>query len=209
MRVCVRTFLILACLLAVQSTAWAQATIAGAKLNLIYCHITAPISGRIGLRLVDPGNFVSAAAATPLLVITQTQPISVIFTIPEQALASVRAPLRAGKTLSVDAIDRNGQQILAKGKLTLPLLLAVERATPVERASLEAVVREWTPESFSSLLRILHRHRALEDSQASVHEFLGAAREKLGVLPGTKSRSGLAGLADYLAMQTDALGNAG
>ena len=95
-----------------------QATIAGAKLNLIYCHITAPISGRIGLRLVDPGNFVSAAAATPLLVITQTQPISIIFTIPEQALASVRAPLKAGKTLPVDAIDRNGQQILAKGTLT-------------------------------------------------------------------------------------------
>jgi len=94
-----------------------QATLAGAKLNLIYCHITAPISGRIGLRLVDSGNFVSAAAATPLLVITQTQPISIIFTIPEQALASVRAPLRAGKTLSVDAIDRNGQQILAKGEL--------------------------------------------------------------------------------------------
>ena len=94
------------------------ATIAGAKLNLTYCHITAPISGRIGLRLVDPGNFVSAAAATPLLVITQTQPISVIFTIPEQALASVRAPLRAGKTLPVNAIDRNGQQILAKGELT-------------------------------------------------------------------------------------------
>jgi membrane fusion protein, multidrug efflux system len=95
-----------------------QATIAGAKLNLIYCHITAPIGGRIGLRLVDPGNFVSAAAATPLLVITQTQPISIIFTIPEQALASVRAPLRAGKTLAVDAIDRNGEQILAKGELT-------------------------------------------------------------------------------------------
>ena len=95
-----------------------QAAIAGAKLNLIYCHITAPISGRIGLRLVDPGNFVSAAAATPLLVIAQTQPISIIFTIPEQAIASVRAPLRAGKTLSVDAIDRNGQQILAKGQLT-------------------------------------------------------------------------------------------
>ena len=94
------------------------ATIAGAKLNLTYCHITAPISGRIGLRLVDPGNFVSAAAATPLLVITQTQPISVIFTIPEQALASVRAPLKAGKTLPVNAIDRNGQQILAKGELT-------------------------------------------------------------------------------------------
>ena len=95
-----------------------QATIAGAKLNLIYCHITAPISGRIGLRLVDPGNFVSAGSATPLLVIVQTQPISIIFTIPEQSLASVRAPLKAGKSLPVDAIDRNGQQILAKGTLS-------------------------------------------------------------------------------------------
>ena len=106
----------------------------------------------------------------------------------------------AGKSLGTD---------LAKGKLTLPLLLAVERAAPGERAGIEAMVRDWVPESFSSLLRILHQHRALEDAQAAVHQYLESARQKLSVLPGTKSRSGLADLADYLAMQTDALGTGG
>jgi multidrug efflux system membrane fusion protein len=95
-----------------------QAAIDSAKLNLDYCHITAPISGRIGLRLVDPGNMVSAAANTPLLVITQTQPISVIFTIPEQQVAEVRAALKAGRPLRVDAMDRDGTDILASGELT-------------------------------------------------------------------------------------------
>jgi multidrug efflux system membrane fusion protein len=95
-----------------------QAAIDAARLNLTYCHITAPIAGRIGLRLVDPGNMVSAAADTPLLVITQTQPISIIFTIPEQQVADVRTPLKAGKKLRVDALDRNGQKILASGELT-------------------------------------------------------------------------------------------
>ena len=87
-------------------------------MNITYCHITAPITGRIGLRLVDPATSVSAAASTPLLVITQTQPISIIFTIPEQQVADVRAPLKAGKKLRVDALDRNGQKILASGELT-------------------------------------------------------------------------------------------
>jgi RND family efflux transporter MFP subunit len=95
-----------------------QAAIDSAKLNLDYCHITAPISGRIGLRLVDPGNMVSAAANTPLVVITQTQPISVIFTIPEQQVAEVRAALKAGRPLRVDAMDRDGTDILASGELT-------------------------------------------------------------------------------------------
>jgi multidrug efflux system membrane fusion protein len=95
-----------------------QAAIDSAQLNLDYCHITAPISGRIGLRLVDPGNMVSAAANTPLLVITQTQPISVIFTIPEQQVAEVRAALKAGRPLRVDAMDREGTDILASGELT-------------------------------------------------------------------------------------------
>ena len=95
-----------------------QAAIESVKLNLAYCRITAPITGRIGLRLVDPGNLVSAAASTPLLVITQTQPISVIFTIPEQQLAAVRAPLKAGHSLRVDALDRSGDRILGSGELT-------------------------------------------------------------------------------------------
>jgi multidrug efflux system membrane fusion protein len=95
-----------------------RANIDSARLNIAYCRITAPITGRIGLRLVDPGNLVSAAASTPLLVITQTQPISVIFTIPEQKLVDVRTPLKAGRTLRVDALDRNGERILATGELT-------------------------------------------------------------------------------------------
>jgi len=95
-----------------------QANIDGAKLNLLYCHITAPISGRIGLRLVDPGNFVSAGTSTPLLVITQTKPISVIFTIPEQQVPAVRAALSAGKSLPVDAMDRDGTKVIGSGGLT-------------------------------------------------------------------------------------------
>jgi membrane fusion protein, multidrug efflux system len=95
-----------------------QATIDSAKLNLTYCHITAPISGRIGLRLVDPGNFVSAGASTPLLVITQMEPISVIFTIPEQQVPAVRAAFKAGKSLPVDAVDRDGQKVVGSGTLT-------------------------------------------------------------------------------------------
>jgi multidrug efflux system membrane fusion protein len=95
-----------------------QANVDSAKLNLTYCHITAPITGRIGLRLVDPGNIVSASASTPLLVITQTQPISVIFTIPEQQLGAVRASLKSNPSLPVDAIDRDGQRILGSGQLT-------------------------------------------------------------------------------------------
>src|SRR5215813_1745518 len=95
-----------------------QANIDSAKLNLTYCHITAPISGRIGLRLVDPGNFVSAGASTPLLVITQLEPISVIFTIPEQQVPALRAALKAGKSLPVDAMDRDGHKVIGSGTLT-------------------------------------------------------------------------------------------
>ncbi|HEY2152073.1 MAG TPA: MdtA/MuxA family multidrug efflux RND transporter periplasmic adaptor subunit [Vicinamibacterales bacterium] len=95
-----------------------QANIDSAKLNIAYCHIEAPLSGRVGLRLVDPGNLVSAAASTTLVVITQTQPISVIFTIPEQQVDEVRAPIKAGKRLHVDALDRDGRTTLAGGDLT-------------------------------------------------------------------------------------------
>jgi membrane fusion protein, multidrug efflux system len=95
-----------------------QANIENARLNISYCHITAPIAGRVGLRLVDPGNLVSAAAATPLVVITQMRPISVIFTIPEQKLSDVLTPTRAGKRLRVEAFDSTMENQLATGELT-------------------------------------------------------------------------------------------
>jgi multidrug efflux system membrane fusion protein len=87
------------------------------KVQLSYCTIFAPISGRVGLRLVDPGNVVQANSTTPLVVITQLQPITVVFTIPEDNVGDVQEQLHRGKTLSVDAFDRNDQHKLSSGKL--------------------------------------------------------------------------------------------
>lgn len=95
-----------------------QAAIENAKLNLAYCHIIAPITGRLGLRLIDPGNYVQAAAATPLAVITQVDPISVIFTLPEDQLDQVVARFRGGSRLQVAAYDREMTTVLANGSLT-------------------------------------------------------------------------------------------
>lgn len=93
-----------------------QAAIDNAKLQIEYCHITAPVSGRIGLRLVDAGNIVHAADTNPMLVITQLQPISVIFTLPQDSLPSVVKRMRQG-TLKVDAYDRDDKTKLAAGTL--------------------------------------------------------------------------------------------
>ena len=94
-----------------------EATIDSAKLQLTYSRITAPISGRIGLRLVDAGNIVHATDANGLLVITQLQPISVIFSLPQDQLPDVNKKLRAGAQLVVDAYDRDDTSKLATGKL--------------------------------------------------------------------------------------------
>lgn len=94
-----------------------QGQIDNAKLNLVYCHITAPITGRIGLRLVDPGNIVHAADTNGLLVITQIQPISVIFTLAEDQLPEMLKKWRAGEKLRVDAYDRANNKKLAQGTL--------------------------------------------------------------------------------------------
>ena len=93
-----------------------QALVDNAKLNLVYCHITAPESGRIGLRLVDPGNIVHASDTNPMLVITQLQPITAIFTLPEDQLINVSQHMRKAP-LEVDAYSRDDQTKLATGKL--------------------------------------------------------------------------------------------
>ena len=93
-----------------------QAAVDNAKLNLTYCHITSPISGRVGLRLVDPGNIVHANDTNPLLVITQLQPIAVLFTLPEDQLPPVAQHMAKG-TLEVEAYSRDDQTKLATGKL--------------------------------------------------------------------------------------------
>jgi membrane fusion protein, multidrug efflux system len=95
-----------------------QGQVDNAKLNLVYCHITAPITGRVGLRLVDPGNIVHASDSSGLLVITQIQPISVVFTIAEDHVAEILEKMRAGQRFRVDAYDRSKQTKLAQGWLT-------------------------------------------------------------------------------------------
>jgi membrane fusion protein, multidrug efflux system len=94
-----------------------QSQIDSAKLNLIYCKITSPITGRVGLRLVDPGNIVQSTATTGLVVITQIDPISVIFTVGEDQLPPILAKMHAGEGLSVEAWDREQKNKLADGKL--------------------------------------------------------------------------------------------
>ena len=94
-----------------------EALIDATKLNITYCNITAPISGRVGLRLVDPGNYVQSTSTTGLLVITQIQPITVIFTIPEDSIQPVIAKLQADQPLSVDAYSRDLKTKLASGSL--------------------------------------------------------------------------------------------
>jgi multidrug efflux system membrane fusion protein len=94
-----------------------QGQIDNAKLQLTYARITAPISGRVGLRLVDPGNIVHATDTSGLLIITEVQPIAVIFTLPQDQLPQVLDKLHKGVQLNVEAYDRDNTQKIASGKL--------------------------------------------------------------------------------------------
>jgi multidrug efflux system membrane fusion protein len=94
-----------------------QGLIEGVKVQLVYTRITSPVTGRVGLRLVDPGNFVQTTDTTGIVVITQLQPITVVFTIPEDSIPSVLDKLRRGTRLSVEAFDREQRRKLATGSL--------------------------------------------------------------------------------------------
>jgi multidrug efflux system membrane fusion protein len=94
-----------------------QGTVQYDQVQVSYCHITSPISGRLGLRLVDPGNLVTANSATPLVVVAQIHPITVVFTLAEDSLPQVLKQTRGHKSLEVDAYDRTQQTLLEEGKL--------------------------------------------------------------------------------------------
>ena len=94
-----------------------QGTVQYDQVQVGFCHITSPIEGRVGLRLADPGNLVTANSTTTLLVVTQMQPITLIFTLAEDNLPQVLQQMHGGKALEVDALDRAQQKLLAKGKL--------------------------------------------------------------------------------------------
>jgi multidrug efflux system membrane fusion protein len=95
-----------------------QGVVDNAKVNLLFTHITAPVTGRVGLRLVDPGNYVQTSDPGGVVVITQIDPISVIFSVSEDNEPQIMARMMSGATLEVAAFDRSGTNLLATGKVT-------------------------------------------------------------------------------------------
>ena len=148
----------------------------------------------------DLGAYLSGAGAVQRSALRQYgMAVGTAYQVYDDCLDLFGSEAVVGKSLGTD---------LAKGKLTLPLLLALEDATPSVRSNIESMVRDWSPDRFGALLKILRDHRTLERSQAEVHQHLQLARENLEVLPRTESRTGLAGLTEYLEAQTTSLGTA-
>ena len=113
-----------------------EGTVQYDQVQVDFCHITSPITGRVGLRLVDPGNVVQANGTTVLAVVTQIQPITVIFTVAEDSLGQILPRMKGGKKLEVDAYDRTGQKKLATGSLlTLNNQIDTTTGTVKARAS--------------------------------------------------------------------------
>ena len=135
-----------------------QAAIQAAKVNLDYTRITSPIEGVVGLRQVDPGNIVHASDAAGLLLITQLQPISVIFTLPEDQLPAVQQLLLRGNTLEVEAYDRSQSALLATGKLlTLDNLIDTATGTDKVKATFDNKDGALFPNQFVNVRLILQR----------------------------------------------------
>jgi membrane fusion protein, multidrug efflux system len=95
-----------------------QAAVDNANLNLAYCHIVSPIDGQVGLRLVDPGNYIQTSNASGIAVITQMQPMSVIFSVPQQEVPDIVKQMRSGAPLTVSAYDQSNTKLLATGQLS-------------------------------------------------------------------------------------------
>jgi multidrug efflux system membrane fusion protein len=140
-----------------------QAGVNGARLQLTYSRVVAPISGRLGLRQVDVGNVVRAADPGGIVTITQTQPVNAIFAIPADSLAPVLKRLRAGETLQVEAYDREGKTRLATGAL-LTADNQIDSATGTVKLKAEFPNADDTlfPDQFVNIrLRVETRHGAL------------------------------------------------
>jgi membrane fusion protein, multidrug efflux system len=137
-----------------------EGTVEYDKVQVDFCFITAPINGRVSLRLVDPGNTVQAGGSPTLATVTQLDPITVIFPIPEDNLGEVQVRLREGATLTVDALDRTAQKKLASGKLlTLDNQINTTTATVQARAVFANATSELFPNQFVNtrlLVNTLH-----------------------------------------------------
>jgi multidrug efflux system membrane fusion protein len=145
-----------------------QGTVQYDQVQLSYCHITSPITGRAGLRLVDPGNLVTAGSTTPLVVVTQIEPITVIFTIPEDSLGEVMTQVRHGSKLSVDAYDRAQQTKIGSGRLmTVDNLIDTTTGTVKLRAQFDNKNDALFPNQFVNtklLVNTLHQQTLIPSS---------------------------------------------
>ncbi len=126
-----------------------EGTVQYDKVQVEFCHIVSPINGRVGLRLVDPGNLVTANSTTTLVVVTQVQPITVIFTLAEDSLPQVLEQMHGGKTLTVEAYDRTNTKLIAKGRLiTINTQIDTTTGTVQLRAAFDNSKGELFPNEF-------------------------------------------------------------
>jgi multidrug efflux system membrane fusion protein len=132
------------------------------QVQVDFCHITAPIAGRVGLRLVDPGNVVQASGTTTLAVVTQIEPMTVVFTISEDDLGAVRERLAQGAELAVDALDRTAQKKLASGKLlTVDNQIDTTTGTVKARALFDNKDDALFPNQFVNARLLVDTHRGV------------------------------------------------
>jgi len=145
-----------------------EGTVQFDQVQVAFCHITSPLTGRVGLRLVDPGNLVTANSTTALVVVTQVQPITVVFTIPEDNLGQILPRLRKGAKLPVDAYDRTGQHKIETGSLiTLDNQIDTTTGTVKGRASFNNAAGLLFPNQFvntSLLVNTLQNVVTIPDS---------------------------------------------
>ncbi len=136
-----------------------RATVKSAEVNLQYCHILSPLNGRVGLRQVDQGNYVTPGDANGLVVITQLQPISVLFTLPEDNLQAISKQLQEGASLPTAAYDRSGATKLAGGTLqTFDSQIDPTTGTIKLRAQFDNEARTLYPNQFVNVRLLLDTH---------------------------------------------------
>jgi multidrug efflux system membrane fusion protein len=152
-----------------------EGTVRYAQVQVDFCHITAPIAGRVGLRLVDPGNVVQATGTVVLVVVTQLEPITVVFTISEDQLGEVTARLAQGAKLTVDALDRTGQKKIASGTLlTLDNQIDTTTGTVKARAQFDNKDDLLFPNQFVNARLLVDTHRGITKVPASSIQQNGA-----------------------------------
>jgi multidrug efflux system membrane fusion protein len=137
-----------------------RATVKSAEVNLQYCRIVSPLDGRVGLRLIDQGNYVTPGDANGLVVITQLDPISVLFTVPEDNLQAIAKRIQAGAVLPASAYDRSGATRIADGALqTFDSQIDQTTGTIKLRAQFSNGTRALYPNQFVNIRLLLDTHK--------------------------------------------------